>query len=145
MLGSQPSLIFSILMNWINLAPPSSELGLTGMRVAGVNMDLRHDFRFIALNFGAEERSLTLGWIALEHRLGSYSGLAMVFSEVNLFEAAFHDPHDAGELEKWELRNDPDPLLLFFFAGGTLRVAAASIQAELVEGEGSTPASEAVQ
>ncbi len=122
-------------MQWENLDPPSSKLGATGIRVGGQVLDLRHDFRFIALNFGAEEHSLTLGWITLEHRLGAASGLAMVFSEVNLFEAAFAEPEAAGELDRWELRLDPDPVLIFFFAYGTIRVAAESVRAELIENE----------
>ncbi len=126
-------------MQWINLDPPSSKLGATAIRAAGAVMDLRHDLRFIALNFGAEERSLTLGWIALEHQLGNASGLAMVFSQVNLFEAAFPDPEAAGALESWELRLDPDPVLIFFFDSGTLRVAAESIRAELVGNDTGEP------
>ncbi len=122
-------------MEWENLEPPSPQVGATHIQVSGVKLDLRHDFRFIALNYGAEERGLTLGWIALENSPGNYCGLAMAFSEVRLFEAAFSDPEAVGALESWELRRDPDPMLIFVFAGGTLRVAAGRLRAELVDGD----------
>lgn len=104
----------------------------------GLRLDLHRKLRLVGLTFGIEPTTATLGWAAEEEMLVEHhgqaiplSGLALHFTTLTRFEVSFQR-EPPGQLEYFELRNDPEPTLLFFFEGGTVRVSAAECRAELV-------------
>ncbi|MGH9393614.1 MAG: hypothetical protein ACRD1E_05545 [Terriglobales bacterium] len=103
-----------------------------------MRLDLHQKLRLVGLTFGIEPTTATLGWAAMQEMLVvrngqaiPMSGLALHFTALTRFEVSFQsDP--PGQLEYFELRLDPEPTLLFFFEGGTVRASAAECRAELV-------------
>lgn len=125
-------------IRFMNLKRPALNLALSEIEVEGVRLDLHRKLRLVGLTFGIEPTTATLGWAAVEEmivvRRGQavpINGLALHFTALTRFEVSFQqDP--PGQLEYFELRNDPETTLLFFFEGGTLRLSCEECRAELV-------------
>ncbi|MGH9487896.1 MAG: hypothetical protein ACRD04_09960 [Terriglobales bacterium] len=123
-----------------NLKTPALNHPLAQIQVEGLHLDLHRQLHLVGFTFGIEPTSATLGWAAKEPllviRSGQalpVSGLALHFSGVSRFEVAF-ESEPPGQLDYFEFLNDPEPLLRFFFEGGTVRIAGAVCRAELVTG-----------
>lgn len=125
-------------MRFENCTRPPAQKPLTELQVDGHTLDLNRKLEFVGLTWGCDDSVLTLGWVAATEVLivrggqgVPLSGLALTFSGLRRFEAAFDRPQP-GEFEYLEYREDPDPELLFFFAGGTLRLSAELCRADLL-------------
>jgi hypothetical protein len=121
-----------------NLKRPPADVPLAEMEVEGVRLDLHQKLRLVGMTFGIEPTSATLGWAAVEEVLAvrggqaiPVSGLALHFTGLSRFEVAFQQA-PPGELEYFELRQEGETALLFFFEGGTVRIGFGEIRAELV-------------
>jgi len=111
---------------------------LAEIEADGLRLDLHRKLRLVGLTFGIEPTTATLGWAAVEEMLVvrngqavPLSGLALHFTTLTRFEVSFQT-EPPGQLEYFELRNDPEPTLVFFFEGGTVRASASECRAELV-------------
>ena len=107
-----------------------------------MRLDLHQKLRLVGLTYGIEPTTATLGWAAVQEVLlvqrGQalpLSGLALHFAQLTRFEVSFQ-AEPPGQLEYFELRHDPEPTLVFFFEGGTVRISAESCRAELVTDTG---------
>jgi hypothetical protein len=128
----------SKLARFENLKRPPADLPLAELEVEGVRLDLHQKLRLVGMTFGIEPTSATLGWAAVEELLVvrggqaiPISGLALHFTELSRFEVAFQQA-PPGELEYFEFRHDGEAALVFFFEGGTVRIAFGELRAELV-------------
>ncbi len=140
------------------VAPLPLNTPLTEMQVEGAKLDLRNLLQFVGITFGAEEAAVTLGWgvtrevrVRREGQPATLAGLTLTVTGLTRFEvalaanapggpaataAADAAPALAGALEYLEYRLDPDPALLFFFEGGTIRLCGEVLRGEvLVEQE----------
>jgi len=136
-----------------NLKRPPANTPLSEIEVEGVQLDQHRKLRLVGLTFGIEPTTATLGWAAVEEMLVvrhgqaiPINGMALHFASLSRFEISFQqDP--PGQLEYFELRHDPEPTMVFFFEGGTVRISCEECRAELVtesdEDEGSDGSSEA--
>jgi hypothetical protein len=111
---------------------------LAELEVEGVRLDLHQKLRLVGLTFGIEPTSATLGWAVLGEihviRGGQalpICGLALHFSSLTRFEVSFQQKAP-GQLDYFEFRHDPEPTLVFFFEGGTVRISGSDCRAELV-------------
>lgn len=127
-------------MRFVGLHPPARGTALAEVDVDGTRLDLHTQLRLVGLTYGAEPATATLGWAAerevLRVRRGralAVSGLALHFRGLRRFEIAFQ-AESPGRLEYFERRDDAPEAgeLLFFFEGGTLRIAAEECRAELI-------------
>lgn len=125
-------------MRWANLHPPKANTPLTEMRVGTTQIDLNAKMQFIGLTWGADDSVVTMGWAAIAEVLvvrGAQvlplDGLALQFASLSRLELAFQGK-EPGALEYFELQADPEPTLLFFFEGGTIRVASRECRADLL-------------
>jgi hypothetical protein len=121
-----------------NVKRPSADAPLAELEVEGVRLDLHQKLRLVGMTFGIEPTSATLGWAAVEEllvvrggRAIPVSGLALHFTELSRFEVAFQQS-PPGELEYFELRQEGETSLVFFFEGGTVRIGFGELRAELV-------------
>ena len=149
--GARPALRFE------RVAPLPLHTPLTEMQVEGAQLDLRNLLQFVGITFGAEEAAVTLGWgvsrevrVRREGQPATLAGLTLTVTGLTRFEVALaaNAPGGpvaaaagataalAGALEYLEYRLDPDPSLLFFFEGGTIRLCGEVLRGEvLVEQE----------
>ncbi|MGH9416559.1 MAG: hypothetical protein ACRD01_08020 [Terriglobales bacterium] len=111
---------------------------LADVEVEGVRLDLHRKLRLVGLTYGIEPTTATLGWAAVEDlsviRAGqavAVNGLALHFTGLSRFEVSLQE-EPPGQLDYFELRQDPEMTLVFFFEGGTLRISADECRAELV-------------
>lgn len=114
-----------------------------------MRLDLHQKLRLVGLTFGIEPTTATLGWAAVQEVLVvqrgqalPLSGLALHFASLTRFEVSFQE-EPPGQLEYFELRQDPELTLVFFFEGGTVRVSAEECRAELVTDGGEDEGPEA--
>ena len=121
-----------------NLKRPPLNVALSEIEVEGTRLDLHGKFRLVGMTFGIEPTTATMGWAAVEEiiavrqgRALPISGLALHCSSLTRFEVSFQE-EPPGQLEYFELRNDPEMSLLFFFEGGTVRISCGECRAELV-------------
>lgn len=121
-----------------NLKRPQANTPLAEIEVEGVRLDLHRKLRLVGLTFGIEPTTATLGWAAVEELLVvrhgqaiPINGMALHFSALTRFEVSFQE-EPPGQLEYFELRQDPEPTLVFFFEGGTVRISCEECRAELV-------------
>ncbi len=121
-----------------NLKRPIADQPLAELEVEGVRLDLHRKLRMVGMTFGIDPTSATLGWAAVEEMLVvrhgqaiPISGLALHFTELSRFEVAFQLA-PPGELEYFELHQEDETALVFFFEGGTVRIAFGECRAELV-------------
>ncbi len=121
-----------------NLKRPAADVPLAELEVEGVRLDLHQKLRLVGMTFGIDPTSATLGWAAVEEllvvRRGQavpVSGLALHFTGLTRFEVVFQQA-PPGELEYFELRQENETALVFFFEGGTVRIAFSECRGELV-------------
>lgn len=124
-------------MQFENLAAPAPDVALSHIEMAGRRLDLHQQFRLVGLTYSAEHDHATLGWSVVSSirvvrgaRALPLEGLVFHFVGLGRFEIAFERP--AGALEYFEFRHDPEPMILWFFEGGTIRVSAQSFRADFV-------------
>lgn len=125
-------------MRWSNIQPPKPNTPLTEMRVGTTQIDLNTKLQFIGLTWGADDSVVTMGWAAIAEVLVVRSaqvlpldGLALQFAGLSRLELAFQG-REPGALEYFELQDDPEPTLLFYFEGGTIRLAAHECRGDLL-------------
>lgn len=146
--GTRPSLRFE------RVAPLPLNTPLTEIQVEGAKLDLRNLLQFVGINFGAEEAAVTLGWgvtrevpVRREGQPATLAGLTLTITGLTRFEVALTTnaagaaPEAAaggataalaGTLEYLEYRLDPEPSLLFFFEGGTIRMCGEVLRGEVL-------------
>lgn len=125
-------------MRWSNVHPPKANTPLTEMRVGTTQIDLNAKLQFIGLTWGADDSVVTMGWAAIAEVLvvrGAQvlplDGLALQFAGLSRLELAFQG-REPGALEYFELQDDPEPTMLFFFEAGTIRLTARECRGDLL-------------
>ncbi len=125
-------------MQWSNIHPPKANNPTTEMRIGTTQIDLNTKLQFIGLTWGADDSVVTMGWAAIaevlvarEGQVLPLDGLALQFSGLSRLELAFQG-QDTGALEYFEFQDDPEPTLLFFFEGGTIRLSARECRGDLL-------------
>lgn len=140
------------------VAPLPLNTPVTELQVEGAKLDLRQLLQLVGINFGAEDRAVTLGWGAMQEikvrREGQpaiLAGMALTITGLQRFEVSFAaatlraaQPATAatsaeagatplvGALDYLEYRLDPEPTLLWFFEGGTIRVSGDVLHGEVL-------------
>lgn len=144
------------------VAPLPLNTPVTELQVEGAKLDLRQLVQLVGVSFGADDGTVTLGWSATQEvrvrREGQpaiLAGLALTITGLGRFELSFsaaarraaQPPAGesaasagtaalAGALDYLEYRLDPEPTLLWFFEGGTIRLSGEVLRGEvLVEPE----------
>lgn len=136
------------LIRWSNIHPPKANTALTEMRIGSTQIDLNTKMQFIGLTWGADDSVVTMGWAAVAEVLvvrGAQvlplDGLALQFAGLSRLELAFQGS-EPGALEYFELQIDPEPTLLFFFEGGTIRLTPRECRGDLLFESDEEPESE---
>lgn len=144
------------------VAPLPLNTPATQIQVEGAKLDLRQLLQLVGISFGADDATVTLGWgatqevrVRREGQPALLAGLALTITGLRRFELSFSaatrhaaQPEAgetpaaagaaalAGALDYLEYRLDPEPTLLWFFEGGTIRVSGEVLRGEvLVEPE----------
>jgi hypothetical protein len=125
-------------LRWSNIHPPKANTALTELRIGSTQIDLNSKVQFIGLTWGADDSVVTMGWAAIAEVLvvrGAQvlplDGLALQFAGLSRFELAFQGS-EPGALEYFELQEDPEPTLLFYFEGGTIRLTPQECRGDLL-------------
>lgn len=140
------------------VAPVPLNTPVTELQVEGAKLDLRHLLQLVGISFGAEEAAVTLGWgvtqevkVRREGQPARLAGLALTITgltrfEVSMTTAALAAARPAatessteggagamvGALDYLEYRLDPEPSLLWFFEGGTIRASGEALRGEVL-------------
>ncbi|MGH9535012.1 MAG: hypothetical protein ACRD2E_09145 [Terriglobales bacterium] len=139
------------------VAPLPLNTPVTEIQVEGAALDLRQLLQFVGISFGSEESAVTLGWgvtrevaVRREGQPATLAGLTLTVVGLTRFEVSLtaealrkaqpETPAEghgataalAGALDYLEYRLDPEPSLLFFFEGGTIRLSGTALRGEVL-------------